>query len=465
MPTTLPAFSVTEILPALEARLRRIAWSATIGAAIILAIHLLAWLPTIGALFLHMGWRTMPAAEQAAFFLASLALFSSLLCKIRSFLHPGLIPAAALFLGCLCAQCWNAHLAHIGAHPLLPYAFASAFLLLATVLLLEPAHGKPAIYLGDGLALLLCAIAINHVFFLLLARLGIFEIPPRMTVAPAPVACLFLLSVAAVLRCSSRGVFRIFLGEGLGCRTARYLCPFMLVVPLLRETVRALILGPGRTPSLGATALLASLASTIALALVLFLSWRLAAMEAQVRLLTLHDAMTDLYNLRGLTLLGEQSLQLARRAAQPFSVLYIDMDNLKYINDTYGHAIGSRLLCETADLLRSTFRETDLIARVGGDEFVVAGQFSEEALGQTVRRLGQLCTRRNREPGHIYEISFSIGQISVDSSNEETLESLLVRADRAMYEAKRQKKEALSAAAVSSLRAISPSSSSAAPRA
>jgi diguanylate cyclase (GGDEF)-like protein len=163
-------------------------------------------------------------------------------------------------------------------------------------------------------------------------------------------------------------------------------------------------------------------------------------MESQIHSLTLRDGLTGLYNLRGLTLLGEQALQLARRAGMPFSVLYIDIDNLKHINDTQGHAAGSQLLRETSEFLIATFRETDIVARVGGDEFVVTGQFSEEMLRVAVRRLGELCSRRNCEPGRVYDISFSIGQVTTHGDEQESLEQLMARADRAMYETKHLKK-------------------------
>src|SRR5258708_35880445 len=80
-------------------------------------------------------------------------------------------------------------------------------------------------------------------------------------------------------------------------------------------------------------------------------------------------------------------MRLAWRSQAPFSVLFVDLDGLKEINDSLGHAVGSAFLVETAGLLTATFRETDVIARIGGDEFAVAGQFSRAGIAVGWHRL------------------------------------------------------------------------------
>jgi len=147
--------------------------------------------------------------------------------------------------------------------------------------------------------------------------------------------------------------------------------------------------------------------------------------------------------LRGFKILAEQALRLARRSQVPFSVLFVDLDNLKQINDIHGHGVGSVMLRETAELLQETFRETDVIGRVGGDEFAVAGRFSGPAVPIAVQRLRGASAQRNSSAGHKVALSFSIGQVTSTLTEQESLEALLAKADKSMYEDKRRKKSGL----------------------
>jgi PAS domain S-box-containing protein len=94
-------------------------------------------------------------------------------------------------------------------------------------------------------------------------------------------------------------------------------------------------------------------------------------LETSLRSLSITDALTGLYNRRGLFALAEQQIKSVNRSKQWLSVLYADLDNLKEINDKFGHQEGDAALARGADILRTTFRESDIIARIGGDEFVV----------------------------------------------------------------------------------------------
>ena len=131
------------------------------------------------------------------------------------------------------------------------------------------------------------------------------------------------------------------------------------------------------------------MAVAFSIALLMYLAWRLNALETEIQGLSLRDPLTGLYNLRGFRLLAEQALLLAHRSGQPYSVLFIDVDNLKQINDALGHQTGSDLLAATADILREVFRETDVLGRMGGDEFAVAGQFSNSGIAEAAERLRQ----------------------------------------------------------------------------
>ena len=94
-------------------------------------------------------------------------------------------------------------------------------------------------------------------------------------------------------------------------------------------------------------------------------------MQQEIRNLTLRDELTGIYNRRGFFALVEYQFNMAKRSKTGLFMLYADLDNLKIINDTLGHQEGDRALIETADILRNNFRQSDIIARIGGDEFVV----------------------------------------------------------------------------------------------
>ena len=172
----------------------------------------------------------------------------------------------------------------------------------------------------------------------------------------------------------------------------------------------------------------------------MLLVWYIKSMEAKIHDLTLRDELTGLYNLRGFKILAEQALRLAQRSRAPFSVLFVDLDNLKQINDIHGHEAGSATLRETAELLQETFRETDVFVRLGGDEFAVAGRFSGPAVPVAVERLRSASAKRNSSAGHKVPLSFSIGQVTSTRTEVESLDALLAKADQSMYEDKRRKK-------------------------
>ncbi len=93
--------------------------------------------------------------------------------------------------------------------------------------------------------------------------------------------------------------------------------------------------------------------------------------EKVIQNLSITDELTSLLNRRGFFTLAEQQIKIARRTGREMVLLFADLDKLKWINDTWGHAEGDRALCEVGKILKNTFRESDIIARIGGDEFVM----------------------------------------------------------------------------------------------
>ncbi len=165
-------------------------------------------------------------------------------------------------------------------------------------------------------------------------------------------------------------------------------------------------------------------------------------MEDKLRALSLTDDLTGLYNRRGLKALGEQQIKLANRLKKKVVMLYADVDDLKKINDSLGHNEGDRLLVSTANLLRDTFRNSDIIARIGGDEFVCMSVDMEEASGAAVHsRVSEKIDEFNRQQNLAYDLSVSFGISYYDPEDPCSLDELLEKADKSMYQLKKNRQK------------------------
>ncbi|MBI4632804.1 MAG: GGDEF domain-containing protein [Deltaproteobacteria bacterium] len=159
--------------------------------------------------------------------------------------------------------------------------------------------------------------------------------------------------------------------------------------------------------------------------------------EEKLQALAVTDPLTNLYNRRGFFSMLEQHLKLAGRAKQEMLLLYIDLDDMKRINDTLGHQAGDAALIETAAILRETFRETDIIGRTGGDEFAVLMLNSITSTpDETLSRLQSNIAAHNARGVNHYTLSFSVGVAEYDPESPVSRDELMARADEAMYEHK-----------------------------
>lgn len=170
------------------------------------------------------------------------------------------------------------------------------------------------------------------------------------------------------------------------------------------------------------------------------------AMERQQlrqRLLSraLVDDLTGLTNRKGFLSLASHHAKLAHRTGKTFLVAFADLDRLKWINDTFGHQEGNRALVETARVLRDSFRQSDIIARYGGDEFVVlVTDASADSADTVIERVQTKVEMRNFLRGRRYELSLSIGVASSRTTHTPNIARLLAQADARMYQAKQSRR-------------------------
>ncbi len=156
--------------------------------------------------------------------------------------------------------------------------------------------------------------------------------------------------------------------------------------------------------------------------------------------MALTDSLTGLHNRRYLSTHLDSVMERMRDSEKPVSLLMIDVDHFKRVNDTYGHGVGDEVLHEIGQQILRNIRGFDLAARYGGEEFAVVMPDTpvEVALGVAER----LCEKMASEPVHVtgskdrIRVTLSIG-VAVSEGLDETAKNLLKRADEALYEAKR----------------------------
>jgi diguanylate cyclase (GGDEF)-like protein/PAS domain S-box-containing protein len=159
--------------------------------------------------------------------------------------------------------------------------------------------------------------------------------------------------------------------------------------------------------------------------------------EEDLRALLLVDELTGLPNRRAFITLSEQRLKLAIRMERDVLMIFIDVDHLKYVNDTFGHLAGDRALIDTARVLKESCREADIIARLGGDEFVALMTVDSDQTAELVcERIKARVEAHNLETPRGYPLSLSVGATRTKSEGT-MLADLLAQADTALYEQKR----------------------------
>jgi diguanylate cyclase (GGDEF)-like protein len=160
---------------------------------------------------------------------------------------------------------------------------------------------------------------------------------------------------------------------------------------------------------------------------------RQSLLDRELCSLALTDDLTGLHNRRGFLALAGQQLKQAQRTGQQFLLFSCDLDNLKTINDSYGHQEGDAAIVRTAEALKHTFRNSDILARFGGDEFcVLAFEASVQHEGSILERLKENLRKASKGESR-YLLSLSVGLARFDPRTPVSLPDLMAEADTAMY--------------------------------
>jgi diguanylate cyclase (GGDEF)-like protein len=157
--------------------------------------------------------------------------------------------------------------------------------------------------------------------------------------------------------------------------------------------------------------------------------------------LSVMDELTGLYNRRGFLTLAKQQITLKERKNKDLLLVFFDIDGLKEINDTLGHSTGDYAIVSLANLLRKAFRSSDIVARIGGDEFVIlAIECSICEYKKIKSRLDHSMDEFNASNDQPFQLSVSAGAVPCDSDTKFTIEQLMKEADAELYKEKKRKK-------------------------
>jgi diguanylate cyclase (GGDEF)-like protein len=164
-------------------------------------------------------------------------------------------------------------------------------------------------------------------------------------------------------------------------------------------------------------------------------------MEEEIFTLSITDHLTGLYNRRGFMTLADQQLKINKRTKKGLLLLFADLDNTKSINDDLGHEKGDKAIAEVAVILKEVFRKSDIVARMGGDEFAALGiESTKQDFSILENRLQHQIDIHNSIEDKDYRISLSIGMAYSDPEKPSSIDELISRADALMYEQKRGKR-------------------------
>jgi diguanylate cyclase (GGDEF)-like protein len=165
---------------------------------------------------------------------------------------------------------------------------------------------------------------------------------------------------------------------------------------------------------------------------------RLIEEEIAVQSIANIDDLTSLFNRRGFLGIGQHTISVCKRMRRPATMMYFDLDGFKEVNDQYGHAEGDRALKNISTLLLSAFRNSDVVARVGGDEFCVLLTGTDTAhIERPLENLAASVELQNNATP--YDIAYSVGVVEYDDGHE-SISDLMEEADTQMYDDKRTRK-------------------------
>ncbi len=300
-------------------------------------------------------------------------------------------------------------------------------------------------FITNSISVFLGAIALTILSGYLFGVLELFGQSHETRTSLQTLICMISLSTAACIHEMKGGYMIVFARTGIGSHIVRISFPVAIALPFLVVGATSYLISIGLITTTFAAALMAAAGAFFLFVSSIVLTRKINRLESDLRNITITDELTKVHNRRGFYLFGEQMLREARRRSAVLTVLYFDLDGLKDVNDTFGHETGSQMLADFGAILAKNFRSSDIVARIGGDEFAVATYSDPANLDHLVYRLKKaigitnaIVKKRGDKP---YQIQYSSGSASSSPEKEnESFEDIVDRADMLMYRQKKMKK-------------------------
>jgi len=317
---------------------------------------------------------------------------------------------------------------------------AVCFVLLGASLLIEPSRVGLGGLLIDGQIMLLVILNLIFVSGYLFNASELVGVSKHIRISLQTLICMTLLTTVLAVQRAPYGFLSVLLGGGIGSRVARSLLPLSVLASYLIIFGGESLQAEGLLSKPNAEAVTASFMAILMITVIILLARKINFMERGLRNMSMTDELTGLQNLRGFYQHGELALNEAREQGHPAQMLFFDVDGLKLVNDTLGHEVGSQLLTDFAHLLKATFRGSDIVGRVGGDEFAVFTSGRHHDMFSALQRLEDATAAANAAGNRSYLISYSVGSEAVEPQGNRSFHQILTHADAAMYRNKRQKR-------------------------
>jgi len=178
-----------------------------------------------------------------------------------------------------------------------------------------------------------------------------------------------------------------------------------------------------------------TLAFVIIILVILFFYIKLTRLKKSLEYYASKDPLTDLYNRRYFTKISESIFHLAKRNHSKFSILMLDIDNFKRINDTYGHKVGDDVIVALSNVLQQHSRSSDIVCRFGGEEFILLlPDTDKEGAFVIAQKIRKLVEELKVADGISFRVSIGVSELDIE--NDRTIEDVIKRADDALYSAK-----------------------------
>ena len=318
---------------------------------------------------------------------------------------------------------------------------ALALALLGTSLLVIREYRSGRSILADLSAIMLAAFCLLMIAGRFFGATSIVGINASTLMSPQTLLCISCLAFVVVARRAKRGrILSVLVNIGIGSQIVRMVLPAAILLPYASIAAIAYLVDSQTMDATYAHAFTATGETLAALCIVVWMAWRINALERQLRDMSLTDELTNVNNRRGFYFLAQQAFREATHTGTGMTLLFFDLDGLKRANDTIGHQAGSKLIQSLAALLMETFRDSDVVGRVGGDEFAVATLRDGEKARQALGRLNRAVADLNKSAAQEFPLSFSVGMSELNAGSSESFEDLVARADTRMYEDKAQRK-------------------------